>query len=422
MLLYIQKMQFTGGLLTIQALDSIHACSKVFDLIWAYISPSLLPSRSANSIHIIHQCEALCRVGIQVILFAKRDKLQKKDLKIRLERAYGTKLKAVLLETVFTPWARATSISIALSAVAKLFFREHPNVILSRNLYAAFLLGVVMGRSLIFETHLLETGWRRLLQARLLANPHIITVVISKRLIECLTEHHGFVPARTLVVPDAAPAGIVPVPPENRRARLIRLAPHAMGNWRQVCGYFGQLSAGRGLEVIEAMADARPNVLFLVFGGNESDMAVRRRTNARANLLYMGHVPHPVAIEAMRCMDVLLMPYQKSVSIGIAGHDTGQWMSPMKMFEYMASGVPLVSSALPVLREVLEEGRNALLVSPSEPQAWVAAVDRLAGDPDFAAYLSANAHADYRQFYTWTARALRLLDAAEELRCARSLS
>lgn len=121
-------------------------------------------------------------------------------------------------------------------------------------------------------------------------------------------------------------------------------------------------------------------------------------------------------------MDVLLMPYQKSVSIGVAGQDTAQWMSPMKMFEYMAGGVPLVSSDLPVLREVLEEGRNALLVAPGDPQAWVAAVDRLAFDPGFAAYLGANAHADYQQHYTWVARARLLLEAAKELQFVRSSS
>jgi glycosyltransferase involved in cell wall biosynthesis len=121
-------------------------------------------------------------------------------------------------------------------------------------------------------------------------------------------------------------------------------------------------------------------------------------------------------------MDVLLMPYQKSVSIGVARQDTARWMSPMKMFEYMASGVPLVSSDLPVLREVLEEGRNALLVAPSDPQAWVAAVDRLAVDAGFAAHLGATAHANYREHHTWAARARRLLEAAEELQCARSSS
>ncbi len=387
-----------------------------------YISPSLLPSRAANAVHVVMQVEGLRQCGASVTLYAQRAVRDSRKLDAALYEAYGIDLSAVRKVTGWSRSARAASLRIVLQALSHLLWQPHTTAILSRNLYAAFLLGVVMRHPLIFETHQLESGWRRLLQARLLASQHIITVVISKRLLECLADYHGFAPVRTIVLHDAAPAGIVPLPREQRRARLISLAPQAYGAWRQVCGYFGHLYAGRGVEVIEAMADARPDVLFLVFGGNKSDVTARRRANVRTNLHYIGHVPHPVAQEAMRSMDVLLMPYQKSVSIGVAGQDTAQWMSPMKMFEYMASGVPLVSSDLPVLREVLEEGRNALLASPSDPQAWVAAVDRLAVDPGFAAHLGATAHTNYREHHTWAARARRLLEAVEELQCARSSS
>jgi glycosyltransferase involved in cell wall biosynthesis len=373
-------------------------------------------------VHVVMQVEGLRQCGANVTLHAQRAVRDSRKLDAALHHAYGVDLSAVRKVTGWSQSARAASLRIAFRALTHLLWQPHTTAILSRNLYAAFLLGVVIRRPLIFETHQLESGWRRPLQAQLLASQHIITVVISKRLIECLTRHHGFVPVRTLVLHDAAPAGIVPLPLDQRRARLIGIVPQAYGAWRQACGYFGHLYAGRGLEVIEAMADARPKVLFLVFGGNQTDVTARRRTNARTNLHYMGHVPHPIAQEAMRSMDVLLMPYQKSVSIGVEGQDTAEWMSPMKMFEYMASGVPLVSSDLPVLREVLEEGRNALLVTPSDPEAWVAAVDRLAFDPSFAAHLGATAHANYREHHTWAARARRLLEAAEELQCARSLS
>ena len=42
----------------------------------------------------------------------------------------------------------------------------------------------------------------------------------------------------------------------------------------------------------------------------------------------------------------------------------------MKMFEYMAAGRAILSSDLPVLREVLNE-ENAILLPPDEPAAWV---------------------------------------------------
>ena len=52
----------------------------------------------------------------------------------------------------------------------------------------------------------------------------------------------------------------------------------------------------------------------------------------------------------MLAVDILIMPYQKNVAIGAKGHDTARWMSPMKMFEYMASGNPIISSNLAALK------------------------------------------------------------------------
>lgn len=114
----------------------------------------------------------------------------------------------------------------------------------------------------------------------------------------------------------------------------------------------------------------------------------------------------------MAAADVLLMPYQTRVSIGVGEHDTAQWMSPMKMFEYLASGVPIISSDLPVLREVLEHGRNALLVAPDRPDLWVAALDRLVADPELARRLGEAGHTDYLARHTWDNRASQLLAIA----------
>jgi glycosyltransferase involved in cell wall biosynthesis len=114
-------------------------------------------------------------------------------------------------------------------------------------------------------------------------------------------------------------------------------------------------------------------------------------------------------------MDVLLMPYQENVSIGVAGHDTARWMSPMKMFEYLGAGVPIISSDLPVLREVLNDGYNSLLAPASDARAWISALARLEADPGLAAHIAATAHAQYEQQHTWTRRAEQIVAAAQQL-------
>ena len=117
----------------------------------------------------------------------------------------------------------------------------------------------------------------------------------------------------------------------------------------------------------------------------------------------------------MRVVDVLLMPYQKSVSIGKPGHDTARWMSPMKMFEYMSSSVPIISSDLPVLREVLICGENALLVPPDDVDCWVQAMDKLLSNRELSASIGRNAHRAYKLNYTWLKRAESIISIAKKL-------
>ena len=78
----------------------------------------------------------------------------------------------------------------------------------------------------------------------------------------------------------------------------------------------------------------------------------------------------------------------------------------MKLFEYMSFAKPIVASDLPVLREVLTPGENALLVEPDDVAGWVCALRRLMDDPD-----ERRARAAFRANHTWRIRASRILDA-----------
>jgi glycosyltransferase involved in cell wall biosynthesis len=104
------------------------------------------------------------------------------------------------------------------------------------------------------------------------------------------------------------------------------------------------------------------------------------------------------------------MPYQKSVSVGLAGVDTAQWMSPMKMFEYMSVGVPIISSDLPVLKEVLVHNKNALLVKPNNVDEWSRALQQIDESPELEEKLGQTAYKQYAEKYTWKIRAKGILN------------
>ena len=377
-----------------------------------YISPSVLPSRSANSVHVVRQARALADAGADVTLYALRSMDDPTALRAAIAEQYGVAVDDLRLVTARRSISRGHNLQIAALAVKGLAGgRKHARII-SRNLYASYVLGVCYRRPLVFETHQLEFGVHKMLQRQIMSQPWITTVVISDRLRSALEQHHNLAPASTEVLRDASPPASRPLPPESRRVQLKMLVPQAAADWRAVAGYFGHLYAGRGIDVIDAMAERRPKVLFLIVGGNERDIAEHRRKNRRGNVVFAGHMPHQTAQRIMSSVDVLLLPYQEHVSIGVSRHDTASWMSPMKMFEYMASGVPIISSDLPALREVLRDGTTALLVTPDNPEQWVNALDRLVDNEAMARLLGAAAHEECQREYTWDVRARRLLALA----------
>ncbi|MFC1668440.1 methyltransferase domain-containing protein, partial [Chlamydiota bacterium] len=129
-----------------------------------------------------------------------------------------------------------------------------------------------------------------------------------------------------------------------------------------------------------------------------------KRTSAVSNIVIHGFVSPSKVNRHMKEMDVLLMPYQEKVLINNnEKSDTAPWMSPMKLFEYLGSGVPILSSDLPVLREILIDKKNALLIPAGDKDCWQQGLETLKNDYTLRTTLSENAGKIIDE-YTWDRR------------------
>jgi glycosyltransferase involved in cell wall biosynthesis len=94
---------------------------------------------------------------------------------------------------------------------------------------------------------------------------------------------------------------------------------------------------------------------------------------------------------------------------------TERHTSPIKAFEAMAAGRPIVATDLPSTREVLRDGENALLAPPGDADALAAAIRRLLADEKEAERL-ARAAWELSPAYSWDARARALRALFDEVR------
>ncbi len=144
-------------------------------------------------------------------------------------------------------------------------------------------------------------------------------------------------------------------------------------------------------------------IRVVVVGGRSDHVQLWRDEAARqsvSNISFAGFVAPSEIVDYQVAADVLLSYYPS----GIALND---YRSPGKLFEYMASGTPIVAADYASLREVLRDEDNALLIEPDDPSLLAQAVRRLLGDPALSARLGDQARKDAGE-YTWAARAERI--------------
>jgi glycosyltransferase involved in cell wall biosynthesis len=127
--------------------------------------------------------------------------------------------------------------------------------------------------------------------------------------------------------------------------------------------------------------------------------------------VFTGWLPHEEVAAVIRRFDVALAPYPRPK------HDF--YFSPLKLFEYMACGVPVVAGRLGQIEEVVRDGETGLLYPPDEPEALTTACDRLLTTPNLRHRLGSAAAKDVHGRYTWDHNAERVVELARSLIAAR---
>lgn len=185
-------------------------------------------------------------------------------------------------------------------------------------------------------------------------------------------------------------------------------APVWQGGDARTVVWVGTLQFWKGIELLLKALALSPGLRLKIVGGGKPED--ERRLHEEIETLGLadrieitGRVPQrdiPLHVKGAACA-VHPLPPEHSIS--------ARFTSPLKIFEYMAMGMPIVAASVPSLQEVLRDNANARLFQPGDAKALAAALQDVAGNPELAGRLSKQAATDAQQ-YTYRQRAQKLLD------------
>jgi glycosyltransferase involved in cell wall biosynthesis len=386
------------------------------------------PLARASGIQIVKTAAALARAGARTTLLVRDSDPRPTDEVLAL---YGLRPHAGLQVRRFRVRHRRSArmlpraVFLARAAAAALVAMRRGAVVFTRDLQLAAMLvrlRPLARGSVVYEAHAVEalmyrergrlygtgevagprkalrlegrerTVWRR-------AQGFVATTAGIR---DAFAAAHGRRDAGTRVIPNGCD-----VPEDRRFPGLATERPARIV-------YAGQLYPWKGVDVlVDALAEV-PGARLVILGGIEGEAdAARVRDLVRARGLMdrtemPGTVPPERVAQELKRAAAVVVPFLKTAM-------TEAHTSPLKAFEAMAAGRPIVASDLPSSREVLRHGENALLVPPGSAGELGAALRRILEDGELAWRLAQQAYAD-APAYSWDTRGRRIKELIEAVR------
>lgn len=282
-------------------------------------------------------------------------------------------------------------------------------IIYSRDPLTLFMLSLMRPRAkLVYEVHQLSHSRAGTALQRRVCRRVDLVVAVTGMLGERMRDAGA---RQVLVAPDGYRAKRFAGAPDQKTARAgLPIAPDAF-----VVGYIGRLHTmgmAKGVDtliegIVRCGQRSIPITLLLV--GGPQEWAERYRAQWLAGglpadrFVSIDSVPSGDVPRYMAAADVLTLPQPWTEHFAY-------YASPLRLFEYMATGRTILATNLPSTVEILRDGESALLFEPEAAQSAADALARLYADRALVDRLAQQAKAESTQ-YEWTSRAERILRA-----------
>lgn len=371
----------------------------------AYVDPRAVPGPGVEALQIAQNVDALARAGDAVDLVTPQPP-SGASIENALGRGFHERVRTAYLPDYRERWwALRHSNRLFFHAARRWLARERPDAVWVRHLRCArAILAARDAPPVFFETHEVfartlaekkdaparKVARLRALEAGVYARSRGIIALTSALANDLRDDYDATTPM--LVAADAVDAVLA------SRVRPVSL------DFDPVILYIGSLHPWKGVDIaVRAMREVARGTLVIV-GANGTSLAALqacvRDEGVADRVHFAGQVAPRNRFDWIAAATLCVLPLSLS-------RIASRYTSPLKLFEYLALGKPVVTTDLPSIREVVEHGRNAWLVAHADPGAYAEAINSLLRDDALRARLGAEALRTGAAS-TWDARATRI--------------
>lgn len=403
-----------------------------YNLRYIYFAPADIQVPRVDRQGVVHFCEALYRIGVDVELVTLGITLLDHEVKAAHPLDLYRIREKFPVRTVPTSIHQSNQDQPLRSALTRLWVdgteavryvrlqpRERPLLFFMKNYGPALV--CLMFRALsrkkvmvMFEAHTVPKRWLQRMILRRLDGTIANCIALGRDLVN----DHGVPAERVLGIHQGIDLELIDQDRISREEARLRLGLPAQKKLVVYAGkiYFGYREVEYLLETARLMKE-RGDVEFILVGGRADHVDNYRGKIAEMgldNVRFTGFVPVTDVQQFLSAADALVMYYP-------TGLELNKYRSPGKLFEYMASGRPIVAADFPVLHEVLGEHPPAVFTEPDNPPALAAALERVLAGGEEMEEMAARALERVRN-YSWIVRAHSIMGYIRGRAAARGFS
>ena len=313
-----------------------------------YLSPNYINYPNTNLVQSLSQFDHLSRNFSEAYFLSITSLNQKRlnqliiDCSSLCEAPNGiTKLSRLASFLLNTYLLSIFQLSQVFYILCKKSFKKEKVKIYSRNLLSSFLL-TCLGFKNIFEFHSYQSKYIFNLMQRKIINSKVTgKVFISESLKNIFTKKISKENFYNFVVLHVSSSEYYNLEINNKNSNSY--LPNCLFNKSKInCIYICTTQDKNGIKLIIKIASKLPNINFILIGKIKSQL----KNQIPNNIYITGYLSHQMTIIAIKHSDIALYPTQSKSLLSNSGVNVTKYMSPLKLFDYMQSKTPIISSYL----------------------------------------------------------------------------